>query len=157
MDKFMGGQPTIVIMNGQIMEEAMKTMRYRLSDLLEQLRLKDVFDITQVEFAIVETNGQLSVLKKSQYQPVSPKDLAVPTSYQGISVELIFNGILVEQNLKDLNLNRQWLEGKLHQMGIDAIADVFLASLDTEGTLYVDTYKDHIKTPIDIGDFKGPY
>lgn len=157
LDKFMGSQPAIVIMNGQIMEAAMKKSRYRLSDLLEQLRLKDVFDISQVEFAIVETNGQLSVLKKSQYQPATPKDLQIPTSYQGLSVELIYSGILVEENLKNLHLDRPWLEAKLSAMGIDNIADVFFASLDTQGTLYVDTYKDHIKTPIDVSDFKGPY
>lgn len=157
LDKFVGGEPTIVIMNGQIMEETMKSMRYRLSDLLEQLRLKDVFDISQVEFAIVETNGQLSVLKKSQYQPVTPKDLTIPTSYQGVSVELVFNGIVIEQNLKDLHLNRQWLDSKLQSMGIQDIAEVFLASLTTDGTLYVDTYKDHVKTPINVSDFKGPY
>jgi len=84
----------VVIMNGKIMEDAMRKLRYRTSELLEQLRQKDVFDISQVEFAVLEINGQLSVLKKSQHQPVTPKDLNIPTVYQGIATELIFDGVV---------------------------------------------------------------
>lgn len=70
--KYVDGEPVAVVMNGKIMEDAMKKARYRASDLMEQLRDKGVFDLNEVEFAILETNGQLSVLKKPQFQPVTP-------------------------------------------------------------------------------------
>lgn len=154
--KLLEGEPLIVIMNGQVMEESMGKSRYRMSDLLEQLRNKNIFDISQVEFAVWESTGKLSVLKKSQYLPVTPKDLNLPTRYGGISTELIYDGIVVDQNLEQFDLTRQWLEEKLDGLGIQDVSEVFFASLDTQGNLYVDTYKDHVKVPVDISDFPGP-
>ena len=116
--KHIDGEPVIVIMNGHLMNETMKKARYRTSDLLEQLRKKDVFDLTEVEFAVLETNGQLSVLKKSQYLPVTPQDLKIPTVYKGMSTELIYDGKIIEQNLKQVNLDRHWLEEELKKQGI---------------------------------------
>jgi uncharacterized membrane protein YcaP (DUF421 family) len=156
LSKHIDGEPVIVIMNGHIMNDAMKKARYRLSDLLEQLRKKDVFDLTEVEFAVLETNGQLSVLKKSQYQPITPNDLQIPTKYKGMSTELIYDGKIIKQNLKQLNLDQQWLEKELKKQGINSPSEVFLASLNTEGNLFIDKYKDNIKTPINISDYPGP-
>ena len=155
--KYIDGEPTIVIMNGMIMDEAMKKMRYRLSDLMEQLRDKGVFDLSQVEFAILETGGKLTVLKKSQYQPVTAKDMNIKTKYNGISTELIYDGRVVENNLKQVNRDRKWLDRELKRLGISDISEVFYAALETCGKLYVDKYKDHIKNKTDISDYDGPY
>ena len=154
--KYLDGEPTIVIMNGNIMEEAMRKMRFRLTDLLERLREKGVFDPSEVEFAVLETDGKLSVLKKTQYQPVSPKDMNIPTEYKGMNTELIYDGRIFDQNLREVNLDRPWLEGELNKMGISHASEVFLAALDTSGNLYVDRYKDSVKNPVDIGDYPGP-
>jgi uncharacterized membrane protein YcaP (DUF421 family) len=153
--KFIDGEPTVVIMNGQIMEAALGKMRMRLTDLLEELRLKGVFDLGQVEFAVLETNGQLSVLKKTNYQPLTPQDLNIPTRYAGISTELIYDGVVVEQNLKQANLDQAWLEKRLQIMGINDPSEVFLAALNTQGELYIDTYRDHVKKIEDVGDYPG--
>lgn len=142
--KYINGEPVIIILNGKIMDDSMRKMRYTLYDLLEQLRNMGIFDIGEVEFAILETNGKLSVLKKSQYQPLTPNDMNVPTDYKGISTELIFNGIIIDNHLKNLNLDRQWLFGELNKKGIQDASEVFFATLDTSGNLYVDTYKDKI-------------
>ena len=155
--KYIDGEPTVVIMNGMIMDEAMKKMRYRLSDLMEQLRDKGVFDLSQVEFAILETGGKLTVLKKSQYQPVTAKDMNIKTKYNGISTELIYDGRVVENNLKQVNRDRKWLDRELKRLGISDISEVFYAALETSGKLYVDKYKDHIKNKTDISDYDGPY
>jgi uncharacterized membrane protein YcaP (DUF421 family) len=155
--KYIDGEPTVVIMNGKIMENTMKKLRYRTSELLEQLRQKNVFDISQVEFAVMEVNGQLSVLKKSQHQPVTPQDLNISTDYQGIGTELIYDGVVVEQNLKQVNLNRTWLDNQLKSQGINDPSEVFLANLDTQGNLYIDKYQDHLKKLTDIGDYPGPH
>ena len=155
--KYIDGEPTVVIMNGMIMEAAMKKLRYRISDLTEQLRDKGVFDVSQVEFAVLEVSGKLSVLKKSQYQPVTPKDMNIKTKYSGIGTELIYDGVIVEQNLKQVNHDRTWLEKELKRLGINDVSEVFFATLETTGKLYIDKYRDHIKSKTDISDYDGPY
>lgn len=156
ISKFIEGEPIVVIMNGKIMERAMRKIRYRLSDLLMQLRGQGVFDISQVEFAVLETDGKISILKKSQFQPVTPKDLNLSTDYLGISNELIYDGVVIEENLKQLNLSRTWLDRQLSQKGIRDPSEVFFASLDTLGNVYIDTYRDYLKKIVDISDYPGP-
>jgi len=155
--KYIEGEPTIIIMNGKIMENALRKMKYNISDIMEQLRNKDVFDLTEVDFAIIESNGKLSVLKKTEYQNVTCKDLKIKKEKSGISTELIYDGILIEENLKQLNKDKKWLMNQLKSQGINDVSEVFLATLNPGGSLYVDKYKDHIKKILDIGDYKGPY
>ena len=154
--KYIDGEALIVIMNGQMMEESMYKARLKLVDLMGLLRIKGVFDLTQVEFAVYEKNGSLSVLKKSEYQPVTPKDMQLPTKYQGIGTEVIYDGIVIEQNLKDLHLDRQWLDGELQKQGLKSPSEVFLANLDTQGQLYIDKYKDEVIHKTDVSDYDGP-
>lgn len=141
--KYIVGQPTVVIMNGQLMEEAMRSIRYTLSDVLEQLRDKGVFDLKQVAFAVVENNGKVSVLLKPEFLPATPRDLNLATQSSGLSTELIYDGIIIEDNLKQANVDQLWLEKELKKKGIDSISEVFLAALDSSGNLYLDTYKDN--------------
>lgn len=155
--KYIEGEPTIVIMNGKIMENALRKMKYNVSDIMEQLRNKDVFDLNEVEFAIIESNGQLSVLKKTQYLNVTCGDLNINKNKSGISTELIYDGVLIEENLKQLNKDKKWLMNQLKSFDIKDASEVFLATLNPGGSLYVDKYKDHIKKIIDVGDYKGPY
>jgi len=155
--KYIDGEPTIVIMKGRIMEEALKKMKYRATDLMELLRNKDVFDINQVEYAIIEPNGQLSVLKKAQYQPLTPKDMNIKVQPSQINTEIIYNGIVFHQNLEELNKDTKWLMRELKKHSIKDPKEVFFATLDPSGNLYIDTYKDHMKKITDVGDYKGPY
>ncbi|MDF2522242.1 MAG: hypothetical protein K0R84_2870 [Clostridia bacterium] len=155
--KYVEGEPAIIIMNGKIMENTLRKMKYRASDVMELLRNKDVFDINEVDFAIVEPNGQLSVLKKAEYQPLTAKDMGISKSSSGISTELIYDGMLIEENLRQLNKDRNWIMNQLKKQGISNISEVFLATLNPAGSLYIDKYEDHIKKVLDIGDYKGPY
>lgn len=155
--KYIDGEPTIVIMNGRIMEKSLKKMKYRGTDLMELLRNKDVFDLNQVEYAFIEPNGQLSVLKKAQYQPLTPKDMNIKVAPSQISTEIIFNGIVFHENLKELNKDVKWLMRELKKHSIYDVKEVFLATLDPSGNLYIDTYEDHMRKITDVGDYKGPY
>lgn len=155
--KYIEGEPTIIIMNGKIMENALKKMRYRASDVMELLRNKDVFDITEVDFAIIEPNGILSVLKKAESLPLTAKDMGISKKSSGISTELIYDGMLIEENLKQLNKDKTWLMSELKMHNIKNISEVFLATLNPTGSLYIDKYEDHIRKVLDIGDYKGPY
>lgn len=155
--KYIDGEPAIIIMNGKIMEDTLRKMKYKVSDIMGLLRNKDVFDLSQVDFAIIESNGQLSVLKKAEYEPLTAKDMNISKSPTGISTELIYDGILIEQNLKQLNKSKKWIMNQLKIQGIKNISEVFLATLTPSGSLYIDKYKDHITKLTDISDYKGPY
>ncbi|HVJ50671.1 DUF421 domain-containing protein [Desulfitobacterium sp.] len=155
--KYLEGEPAIVIMNGKIMENVLKKLKYRASEVSELLRNKGVFDLNQVDFAIIEPNGQISVLLKPEYLPLTPKDLNVKVSPSGISTELVYDGIIIEENLRQLNKDKNWLLEELKKQRIKDISEVFLVTLNPAGSLYVDRYEDHLKKVTDIGDYKGPY
>ena len=155
--KYLDGEPTIIIMNGKIMENALRKMKYTISDIMALLRNKDVFDLSQVDFAIIEPNGQLSVLKKPEYEPLTAQDMNITKSATGISTELIYDGVLIAQNLQQLNKTKKWIMHELKLQGIKHISEVFIATLTPSGSLYVDKYDDHIIKITDIGDYKGPY
>lgn len=106
--------------------------------------------MADVEFAILETNGQLSVLKKSQQQPVNRNDLNLQTYYEDLSRKVISEGKVLKKNLKEVNLTEEWLKKELKKQGITRIEDVMYAALDTQGNLFVDKYKDNTQT---IKDF----
>ncbi|REJ33491.1 MAG: hypothetical protein DIU83_06190 [Bacillota bacterium] len=139
--KLLDGEPTVVVQNGQILEGALKRLNYNLDDLRMQLRSQGVFSMGEVEFAIVEPGGQLSVLKKSQLLPATPADLNIPTAYKGPATELIVDGHIVHANLEQLGLTEAWLVEQVRGRGHE-MADVYYAELDTQGNLYIDLHDD---------------
>lgn len=155
--KYLEGEPTIVIMNGKIMEDALKKMKYTVAEVLGLLRGKDIFNLNEVAYAILEPNGDISVLKKPEYLPLTPKDMNITVKPSGISTEMIYDGIVIEENLRQLNKDKKWLLEQLKIHGIKDPSEVFLLTLDPGGNLYIDKYKDHMKNITDIGDYKGPY
>lgn len=140
--KYLAGEPTILIKNGKILENNMSKLKYSYDYLVQQLRQEKVFDISHVEFAIFEPNGELSVQLKSQNRPLTPRDLNIQTNYEGLATEIILDGKLIENNLKLNNLNKYWLNDELKKRGIKDIKEVAFAALATNGNLYVDLYQD---------------
>lgn len=130
------GTPSVLIENGKIVEPELERLRYNLSDLLEQLRAKNVPNISDVEFAILETSGQLSVIPKSDKRPVIPEDLRLRPEYEGIPYTIIMDGHVIHKNLTRMNLDIPWLESELNKHGIDNPKKVFFASVDSQGRLY---------------------
>ena len=155
--KYIEGEPTIVIMNGKIMDQALKKMKVRVGDILELTRNQGIFDLNEVDYAIIEPNGSLSVLKKSEHLPVTPLDMNITVEPKGISTELIYDGVLIEENLRQMKKDKKWLMNELKKHGIRDVSEAFLVTLNDAGSLYVDKYQDHIKNVKDIGDYKGPY
>lgn len=141
------GAPTIVIANGKIMEKDLRKLRYNVSDLLGQLREKDVANIADVQYAVLETSGELSVLLKSGKRPVTPEDLGLPVKEVGIPTPLIFDGRIHFRNLQNLGLDKSWLEEEIRKKGVACIEDVLYASLDTSGHLYVSEKEQAKKKP----------
>jgi uncharacterized membrane protein YcaP (DUF421 family) len=131
------GKPSILVENGKIREDVLQKEMYTLHDLLEQLRIKDAPNIKDVEYAILETNGQLSVILKSQAKPVVPADLNIQAKYEGLTTDLIIDGRVLSDNLKRLSYNTDWLKDRLKQNGITDPKDVFYASVDSNGYFYI--------------------
>jgi uncharacterized membrane protein YcaP (DUF421 family) len=137
------GKPNILVANGKINESNLRKEMYTLNDLLEQLRIKNIFNIADVEFAILETNGQLSVIQKSQKRPLNPEDMNVPTPYEGLSTDLIIDGNILSKNLEKVNHDIFWLQNELKQQNINNTEDVFFASLESSGQLYAQRKDDN--------------
>lgn len=133
----LNGTPSILIERGKIIEAELKRNRYNLNDLLEELRIKNVPNIADVEFAVLETNGQVSVLPKSLKRPTTPEDFNMSPSYEGLPTALITDGKLNRLNMQRANKDIQWLQNELKKQNINQIDEVLLASLDTSGNLFV--------------------
>ncbi|MED1122761.1 DUF421 domain-containing protein [Bacillus atrophaeus] len=147
--KLFAGDPTVVIENGKILEHNMRKMRYTIDYLNQQLREKDVFKIEEVLYAIIETNGTLTVLKKPQFRNVTKKDLWVATAQEGkLPIELIMDGKMKEENLKENQLTQAWLQSELKKRGLSA-DEIFYAVFSPGGNIYIDTYEDLINYSID--------
>ncbi len=153
--KILRGEPTILIQNGRLMEKAMRQVpNFTIDDLMMMLRNQGVFDLSQVEFALLELDGTVSVVRKSQHRPVTPHDLGIPTTYEGLPVELVYDGQIIEKNLKGAGLDRAWLERQLETRGIPSLDRVMLAQLNTDGMLFVDV-RDDQPVKIDASDYEG--
>ncbi len=131
------GTPTVIIRGGEIIESEMRRTRYNLADLMMQLRLKGISSIADVEVAVLETNGELSVIPKSQRRPLAPADIGVETEPEGLPLVLIVDGVVNKANLRYAGLDSDWLIAQLRERNIESVEDVLLASLDTAGRLFV--------------------
>lgn len=114
----------------------MRRSLFPIEMLLSQLREVDVPDIAEVDTAILETSGRVSVLKKANHQPVTPADLNIPVVEVGLPAILVNDGKVVEHNLKAIGYDRDWLIRELKVLGIVDIKKVYLAIIDGTGKLY---------------------
>lgn len=133
----MDGTPNVIIENGKIQEKAMYQARYNLDELLEHLRVQGYANIHEVEYAILETSGDLSVIPKSQKRPVNPEDLGIETEYEGLPIPLIMDGQIIHQNLEYLALDTPWLQAEIRKLGVTSVREVLFAIIDTQGQVYI--------------------
>ncbi len=134
---WINGRPSIIIENGKIKESELRKLKYSLTDLLAQLRMKDTPNIADVEYAVLENSGDLTVVPKSQKRPITPKDLGIETEYEGLPTSLIIDGVLNYENIEKVNMNTDWLKEELKKFGIEKTEDCFLASIDGAGQLFL--------------------
>jgi uncharacterized membrane protein YcaP (DUF421 family) len=135
--RLINGTPSILIRNGKIDEQEMRKSRYSIHDLLMQLHENSIFNPSDVEFAILETSGDLTVIPKSQHRGLTPDDLGISTDYEGVPTLLITDGEVNQNGLADVNLDETWLLKELEKRGIKGFKDVMLAVLETDGNLYL--------------------
>ncbi len=129
---FMQGHPVVIINDGVLNQKLLKELRFTVDDLLESLRQKDVFDISQVQYAIVETNGQISVLLKAEHDTVTRDDLNLEPDPQGFKCPVIIDGKIVTQDFKICNATIEKVEKAVKKEKLQ-IKDVLLMTIDATG------------------------
>jgi len=143
---FVEGKPIIFIKDGKVLEDNLKKEKYTTDELLELLRKKNVFRLSDVEFAVLEQNGDLSVLLKKEHQPLTPKDMQVPVATEKEPQTVIMDGEIMDESLANMGLSRQWLKTELEKIGV-TVENVFLGQVDSFGQLTVDLFDDKITVP----------
>ena len=140
------GTSTILIKDGKIMEDNLKKEKYSISDLDSLLRQKNVFNIADVEFAMLEPKGDLSILLKKENRPLSPKDLNLQVAADKVPQTIIMDGTIINDAMSAAEKDRNWLHTELDKLGV-TIENVFMGQVDSYGELTVDLYDDQIKVP----------
>ena len=115
------GTPTIIIQEGKIIKENMKKLNIDINDLLEQCRNNGTFDISQIEYAIMEVNGKISIMLKPEYNPVTMNDMNLKPTLQDLCANVIIDGRIMMKNLNNMNKSKQWLLKELKVKGYQAI------------------------------------
>lgn len=136
--KFLTGEPSIIIYNGEIREKELARLRFNINDLLGELRLNGCHDISEVAVAVIETSGKLSVIPKDTARGVTVEDMNIQNPRRdGLPCMLISDGTVNRDEMERSGKSMDWLVRTLKKQGIDSIKEVFIASLDSEGELYV--------------------
>ncbi len=137
---FFSGKPSIVIHKGIICHKELKRLSYNLNDLLEQLRTKDVMSLSDVHYAVLETNGELSVMLKPEKRGLTPEDMNMSPANPGFCYDVILDGRLKPNNLTQLGFTQNQLMGFLNTNNIKRVKDVFLATIDETGSVLIQDY-----------------
>ncbi|MGG3940724.1 DUF421 domain-containing protein [Peribacillus psychrosaccharolyticus] len=143
---FVEGKGTVFIQDGKLLEDNLKKEKYTIDELLELLRKKDVFNVSDVEYAVLEATGDLNVLLKKENQPLTAKDLNLKLAPIKGSETVIMDGEILDEPLSTVGRNRLWLKTELVKQGI-TVENVFLGQINTYGELTVDLYDDKLKVP----------
>lgn len=141
------GTPIALIENGKINEQNLSKVHMSTDELLMLLRQKDVFKVSDAEYAVFENNGSLSVMKKSELQPLTPKDAGVTVPAAGVPQILVIDGNIMDKSLKRLGYTQEWLDGEIMKQGARTYDDVFFAQIDGSGSVYVDLRNDATYAP----------
>lgn len=130
-------KPTILMNNGIILRKNMLDCRVTLDNLLGQLRLKGAHNLSEIDSIILEPNGKISVIKKPEALPLTRKQMNLPPKMVALPTTLIYDGKIDEKNLHKMGLDHKWLIEKLMEKGIIDPKDIFLAMLESDGTVYI--------------------
>jgi uncharacterized membrane protein YcaP (DUF421 family) len=147
MREWFDGKPSYLIENGKLNQAEMRKQRYTLDDLMMQLRERSVKNVADVEFAVLETSGKLSVIEKekqsSQTKPSPDVASDIPRiRYEGLPLPLIMDGKVQDDNLEKLGKTRFWLKNQLQAKGVNDFKQVFFCTIDYRGRLFLDKKRD---------------
>ena len=143
---WVNGKETILIKQGKVMEENLLQVRLTAEELLQHLRSKQIFNAADVEFAVMETTGDINVLLKSDKKPLTAHDLGWKTAPQTEPQTVILDGNILDEPLANMGLNRAWLKTELAATGV-SLNNVFIAQIDSTGDLHIDLFDDAVQIP----------
>lgn len=135
--RFFVGVPTVLIDKGKILYKGLKKVHFDINDLLEECRENGYFDLNEIEYAVMEVNGTISIMPKSEYKPVTLNDLNLKAQNQGLCANLIIDGKIMDNNLKNMSKDKKWLKQQLKVKGYKKTEDILLATLDNNDKLTV--------------------
>lgn len=135
--RLFSGTPSIMIYNGKIIESALKKNNYDINDLLLNCRLQGYFNYEDIAFAVLETNGQLSIMPKAEKAPLTPCDMSLSPSNASLEYNLIIDGNIMRKNLKAYGKDEQWLKAQLKHQNVKNIKSVLLGVGDKNDNLTV--------------------
>ena len=130
------GRPEIIIRNGRIIREAMQKNRFTLDELMQELRAQGLTDTAQVEYAVLETNGQLSIILKSGNQPATASQMGVDADDVSYAHIIINEGRILDNNLKLLGRDRRWLANELKRQNLRSADEVYILTLSENGSVF---------------------
>lgn len=133
--KIMSGQPAILIYRGKINEKALRRENVTINELQERLRVDNIFNLGDVEYAILETNGELTVIQKPEKRNLTPQDMNIVPEYEGIPYDLVVDGKIMHENLKTLGKDKIWLDKQLKKFETDA-KNTLIATIDGKGQFF---------------------
>ena len=137
--KILNSEPTILMQEGKILKENLRKVRINIDELLTHLRKNGVFYIEEVNTAILETDGTVSILKKAPKHFATRENINVAIPDRGIAQPFIIDGKVLSSRLTVIGKNKEWVNDILHQIGSGPVKDVMLAQIDKKGNVYIDT------------------
>jgi len=146
--KWLSGRPTVLIEKGKLLDKNMKKVKFSIDDLNQLLREKDIFNIVEVEYALLEVSGVLSILKKKPFQNTTKQDINLPISSESLPIELIMDGKIIKKNATG-SYNREWIEAECKKRNL-RIDEIYYAVINSSGYLFVDKNEDNLSSPTDI-------
>ncbi|SLL05312.1 membrane protein [Mycobacteroides abscessus subsp. abscessus] len=138
------GTGTVLVEDGKLLEENLKKEHYTIDDFSTLLRQKDVFSLSEIEYAVLEPKGMLSVLLKKENRPITPKDLNIKVPSEKAPQTIIMDGNIVYESLTKAGKTPAWLHMELEKLGV-TLDNVFLGQVDSYGELTIDIFDDKIK------------
>lgn len=135
--KYINGTPTIIMDNGKLYRENMKKSKIELSEFMLMCRQAGYFNINDIQTAVFEHNGKLSILPVSDKRPLNPNDMDIKVKPEYIQTEIIMDGNILDENLKRRGLDITWLNKQLEKQGYHKASEIFLGVCDSDNTLYL--------------------
>ena len=129
------GKPTILIYRGKIDEKALKKERFTINELEERLRGNNIFNLGDVEYAILETSGQVTVIQKPEKRNTIPEDFNIIPDYEGIPYDLVVDGKIMEKNLQAIGKNYQWLKKQVEKFNMKP-EEALIVTYDAKGQIF---------------------
>ncbi len=135
--RFIIGTPIVVIEKGKILESSLRKTKFDVNELLQEARVSGYYDLSQIEYAVMEANGKMSFLPKSKYMPVTPSDMKLKVDRNGLVANVVIDGNVMKENLKFIGKDEKWLMTRLNNMGYDDIENIILATCDNKEKITV--------------------